>query len=111
VDLIDSEFRRAASEPPAAREVDRAKAQLKTGLLMSYESSISRAGQMAHEMLTYDRLLSAEELIERVEAVTPEAVRAVAERLATGAAVSFALVGAGPDAEAIEARLSLGARS
>jgi predicted Zn-dependent peptidase len=75
--------------------VDRAKAQLKAGLLMSLESSAARAEQLARQILAFDRHITADELIERVEAVTPQGVRDIAAALVTGSPMSFALVGAG----------------
>ena len=63
--------------------------------MMSLESSASRAEQMARQLLAHDRLLTTEELIDRVESVTPAAVREVAERVRTGSAPSIAIVGAG----------------
>jgi predicted Zn-dependent peptidase len=92
---VRDEFARAAGGLPTQREVDRAKAQLKAGLLMSLESSAARAEQLARQILAFDRHLTAEELIERVEAVTPQAVRDIAAVLVTGSPMSFALVGAG----------------
>ncbi len=85
-----------AAHGPTAAETERAKAQLKSGLLMSLESSFSRAEQMARHLLSNDRLLGADELIERVDAVTPEAIRAFAATLArTKPTVS--VVGSGDD--------------
>ena len=104
VDVISEEFRRAATTIPEEREVQRSKAQLKTGLLMSLESSVARAEQMARQLLAFDRLLSAEELIERVESVTPKAVRDAAERVVSGSKLSFALVGAGKGSKDVAAR-------
>lgn len=104
VDVIGSEYTRAAGYVPTEKEVQRSKAQLKTGLLMSLESSASRAEQMARQLLAHDRLLTTEELIERVEAVTPERVRAVAERIVASSPLSIALVGAGEKGTAIAAR-------
>lgn len=95
VEVVRAEFERAASERPTQAEVDRAKAQLKAGLLMSLESSVARAEQMARQLLAFDRLLTAEELIGQVEAVSPDAVRDIAASLVTGSPLSFALVGAG----------------
>ncbi|MGE0764999.1 MAG: M16 family metallopeptidase [Hyphomicrobiaceae bacterium] len=93
VDVVQQELSRAVSEKPDEREIQRAKAQLKTGLLMSLESSVSRAEQMARQLLAFDRLLPAEELIGKVDAVTADGVRRVAERLMTGSELSIALVG------------------
>ncbi len=95
VEVVKTEFERAASDRPSQREVDRAKAQLKAGLLMSLESSFARAEQMARQLLAFGRLLPADELIGRVEAVTCDDVRNVAAQLVTGSPLSFALVGAG----------------
>jgi predicted Zn-dependent peptidase len=98
VDVIRQELARSVSEKPDEREIHRAKAQLKTGLLMSLESSASRAEQMARQLLAFGRLLTPDELIERVDAVTAESVRNTAERLITGSDLAIALVGAGDDA-------------
>jgi predicted Zn-dependent peptidase len=100
VEVVRTEFDRAANDRPSQREVDRAKAQLKAGLLMSLESSFARAEQMARQLLAFGRLLTAEELIGRVEAVTRDAVRDVAAKLVTGSPLSFALVGAGERGQA-----------
>ncbi len=48
----------------------RAKAQLRAGLLMTLESPIARAGQMARHILIHGRPLTLEETIARVDAVT-----------------------------------------
>lgn len=95
IGVVRHELARAVAERPDEREIGRAKAQLKTGLLMSLESSASRAEQMARQLLAFDRLLTTEELIERVDAVTAEHARATAERLVAGSDLSMALVGPG----------------
>lgn len=93
VDVVQQELGRTVSEKPDEREIHRAKAQLKAGLLMSLESSVSRAEQMARQLLAFDRLLPADELIAKVDAVTAEGLRSVAERLFSGSEMSIALVG------------------
>ena len=98
IEVVSAEFRRAASETPSGKEVERAKAQLKAGLLMGLESSGARAEQMARQMIVLDRLLSVDELIARVEAVTPQTCREIAEYLVATSAPTVALVGAGTKA-------------
>ena len=49
-------------------EVNRAKAQIKVGLLMALESSGARARQLASQILTYGRPLPIEEMVARIEA-------------------------------------------
>jgi predicted Zn-dependent peptidase len=95
VEVVRQEFTRAASDRPGDREVDRAKAQLKAGLLMSLESSGARAEQMARQTLLFDRLVAPAELIQRVEAVTPDAIREFAGALITRTPPAVAVVGAG----------------
>ncbi|MGE0629659.1 MAG: M16 family metallopeptidase [Hyphomicrobiaceae bacterium] len=95
VEVVAGELVRSAETAPPAAEVERAKAQLKAGLLMGLESSSARAEQMARHLMAFDRLVSPRELIERVESVTPEGVRRVAERMLCQAKASAAVVGAG----------------
>lgn len=104
IDVLGTELTRAADEVPGEREVQRAKAQIKAGLLMSYESSVSRAEQMARQLLAFDRLVPSDELIDRVESVTPQSVREVAQRIVRGSRSSIAIVGAGPVSADISTR-------
>ena len=62
-------------------EVDRAKAQIKVGLLMALESSGARARQLANQILTYGRPLPIEEMVARIDAVTVESARAAGAAL------------------------------
>lgn len=95
IDVVAAEFKRAAAEPPTRSEVARAKAQIKAGMLMWLESSGARAENMARQLLLFDRLIDAREIVQRIEAVTPEAVRTLAAGLLTASKPSIAVVGAG----------------
>lgn len=95
IEVTVQELARIAATAPSEAEVERAKAQLKAGLLMSLESSSARSEQMARHLLALDRLMPPEELIDRVDAVTPAAARALAERMQERAPPSVAVVGAG----------------
>jgi predicted Zn-dependent peptidase len=95
IEVVSAEFRRAASETPSAKEVERSKAQLKAGMLMGLESSGARAEQMARQMIVHDRLIGFDELIARVEAVTPQVCRDIAEKIVGASVPSIAIVGAG----------------
>ena len=95
IEVVGGELCRVAAEAPSEREVARSKAQLKAGLLMGLESSSARAEQMARQLLVAGRLLAADELIGRVDAVTPEAIRALAETMVAKSVASVAVVGAG----------------
>ncbi len=62
------------SKDISAEELDRAKAQGRAGLVMSLESPVARAGQMARQMLGYGRVPPIQEFLARIEAVQPEMV-------------------------------------
>ncbi|HEX3808492.1 MAG TPA: pitrilysin family protein [Rhizomicrobium sp.] len=62
-------------------EVSRAKAQLKSGLLMSLERPASRAEQIAAQLFVHGRVLSIDEIIAKLDAVDAAAVRRFGERL------------------------------
>ena len=94
VNVIAAEFRKMVEKGPMAAEVARSKAQLKAGLLMSFESSAARAEQMARQVLTRGRVIPADELVQKVDAVMPEDVCALTGRLVRGSP-SAAVVGAG----------------
>lgn len=95
IDVVGVELRRVASELAPEHEVARSKAQLKAGLLMGLESSSARAEQMARQLLVAGRLIGVDELIGRVDAVTPEAIRQLAETMVLQSVASVAVVGAG----------------
>ena len=98
IEVTCAEIQRAAREPIASREVERAKAQLKAGLLMSLESSSARAEQMARQLLVFDRLMPTEEIVARIEGVGVAAVEAIAASL-VAARPSVVVAGVGREAK------------
>lgn len=94
INVVSDEIDRMADEGPNQAEVDRAKAQLKAGLMMSLESSASRAEQIARQILLHGRLLATSEIVACVDRVSASDVQAVAARLRRRPA-SVAVVGAG----------------
>jgi predicted Zn-dependent peptidase len=65
----------------APAELERARAQLKAGLLMSLESTSARCEQQATHMLVFGQPLDLQELIQRIDEVDDTAVARVAHRL------------------------------
>jgi predicted Zn-dependent peptidase len=93
----------------SAAEVERARAQLKAGLLMGLEGPANRAERLARMVAVWDRVPEIEETIARIEAVTPEQVRDFAGRLAAAADPAIALLGPvkdAPDRAALARRLA-----
>jgi predicted Zn-dependent peptidase len=62
-------------------EVNRSRTQLKSGLLMSRETTSNRCEQVAQHMLVYNRVMPVDEIVAKVDAVDADAVRRVARRL------------------------------
>ncbi|MDE8348122.1 MAG: pitrilysin family protein [Acidocella sp.] len=64
-----------------AAELNRARAQLKAGLLMSLESTGSRCEQLARQWQIFGRVIPATETVAKIEAVTEAQIRAVAAKI------------------------------
>ena len=90
-------------------EVDRARAQLKSSILMSLESTSSRCEVLARQMAIYGRPIPVAEVIEKVQSVTAADVARCARRLFVGRPTIAALgpLANVPDYDKITERLSL----
>ena len=107
-ELTMDELRRAA-DGIRREELERARAQLRAGLLMGLESPSARAERLARMLAVWDRVPEIEETLARIDAVTPARLRAFAEGLATRAEPALALlgpVGDAPDRAALAGRLA-----
>ncbi|MGH6871884.1 MAG: M16 family metallopeptidase [Rhizomicrobium sp.] len=74
-------------------EVARAKAQLRSGLLMGLERPASRTEQIASSLLAHGRVVPVEEILARLEAVDAAAVRRFGERVMATSRPAMAAVG------------------
>lgn len=72
-------------------ELDRARAQVKAGLLMSLESTGSRCEQLARQFQVFGRVVPTAETVAKIEAVTPRQVLDAAARLFRSAPTLAAL--------------------
>ena len=88
-----------AAETLTEAEVVRAKAQMKTGLLMALESPRARAEQLARHMINFGRPIPLSELVSKIEAVTVESARAAGRALISGSQPAVAAIGPGPGLE------------
>jgi predicted Zn-dependent peptidase len=64
-------------------ELGRARAQIKASLLMSMESTMSRAEQLGQHLLTFGRTIATKEIIEKIDEVDADAVKRAAAKLFT----------------------------
>lgn len=74
-------------------EVARSRAQLKSGLLISLESSGSRLEQIARQVAVFGRVLSIAEIVERIDAIDAGLARSFAERLFGSSELSIGAIG------------------
>ena len=83
-------------------EIARARAQLKSNLLMGMESTGARAERAGQQMLLYDRVVSVGELAEKIENVTLETLSRNARQL-LASAPCLATIGPATNMESFDA--------
>ncbi len=101
-DLAIDELKRAAGDLTSA-EVDRARAQMKAGLLMGLESPSSRAERLARLVGIWGRVPPLSETIEKIDAVDMAQVRDFAAEMAGSGQAAMALYGPVKKARDLEA--------
>ncbi len=79
--------------PIDGAEIERARNQLKVGMVMSLESSSARLEQLGRQMLLHGRVLDVDEILAAIEAVDETALRRVAERIMRAAKPALAAMG------------------
>jgi predicted Zn-dependent peptidase len=92
-----------ATETLDESEVNRAKAQMKAGLLMALESSEARMSQLARQILAYGRPIPLDEIVAKVEAVSVASARAAGRALIGGSRPAIAALGPGNGLESTAA--------
>nr|WP_261391009.1 pitrilysin family protein [Mameliella sediminis] len=92
INLTIDEMKRAAEDMSPA-EIERARAQMKAGLLMGLESSSSRAERSARMVQIWGKVPDIEQTVAKIDAVTREDVLAFAQEQAAQAAAALALYG------------------
>jgi predicted Zn-dependent peptidase len=80
---VRSELAKVAADGITQDELDRGKGQLRGGMVLGLEDSGARMSRLGKAELVYDELLSIDEVIARVDAVTLDDVRQIASQLFT----------------------------
>jgi predicted Zn-dependent peptidase len=91
-DVIAAELR-GLQEPVGGDELARAKAQLKGAMFMGREGALARAEQAAAQVLIFGRTLDPEQIAAEVDAVTPEQLARLAERIISARKAAVAVLG------------------
>ncbi|CAI9419528.1 M16 family metallopeptidase [Nocardioides sp. T2.26MG-1] len=76
--VVREELAKVAESGITAEELARGKGQLRGGLVLGLEDSASRMSRIGKAELVHDRLLSIDEVIDRIDAVTLDEVREIA---------------------------------
>ena len=84
ITIIKREVDKITESGITAEELDRAKESMKGGLVLGLESTRARMSRLGKSAVTNGQLLSMDELVERVDAITGEDVQALAQRLFSG---------------------------
>jgi predicted Zn-dependent peptidase len=83
LEVVRGELAKIARDGIDAEELARGKGQLKGGLVLGLEDSASRMTRLGKSELVDDELLSIDEVLRRIDAVTLEDVRVLAAELFT----------------------------
>lgn len=92
LDLCRAEMLRVAEQGITAAELERGKGQLRGGLVLGLEDTGSRMTRLGKSELVHGELLSVDEILDRIGAVSVDDVHAVASDLLAGQP-SLAVVG------------------
>lgn len=96
------ELKRAVDDMSEA-EINRARAQMKAGMLMGLESASNRAERLARMIQIWNKVPDLEETVQRIDAVTLDKVRDYAEKFASQAQMALACYGPVSDVPTYEA--------
>jgi predicted Zn-dependent peptidase len=94
VDVLGNELRRLRDEPVSGEELERAKENVKGRTVLSMESTLARMNRLGGAVLADTPVLTLDEVLARIDAVSAEDVEALADELWAPEALSAAGVGA-----------------
>lgn len=103
LEVVAQELERLQRDPASAEELARAKENLKGRVVLSMESTGARMNKLGSALLNDTPLLSVDEVVERIDAVSLDVVAELAEELFSPAKLSTA--GIGPDEDVFRAAL------
>ncbi len=93
IDLVMAELRRIKKDPVTNQELRRTKDHLKGSILLGLEGTGSRMSQLARHEMVFGRHIPLDEILNRLEGVTQDAVLHLATELIEGRNLAFTAVG------------------
>ena len=104
VEVLAAELRRCVTDPASEQELTRSRENLKGRVVLGLESTGARMGRLGGALLAEMPVLSTDEVIERIDAVGLEDLRALAAQLFVPERMSVA--GVGPAEDGFQAAIS-----
>ncbi len=104
MEVVAAELRRCVEEPADERELVRSRENLKGRMVLGLESTGARMGRLGGAVLAGMPVLSTDEVIARIDAVTLDDLRALAAELFAPERMSLA--GVGPDEQTFRAAIA-----
>lgn len=83
IPVVSDELKKICQDKVSDKELNRVKVQLKASILMALESSSSTAEVIARQRLIHGRVIPTNEIVERIESVTKEDIRSIAQQIFT----------------------------
>lgn len=93
IELVQQEFEKVKAGVISDEDVERAREQLKGGMLLSLEVPRNRMSRLARNELYYGRMVSVEEIIDLVDRVKTQDLVSLANRLFDPKFITTAIVG------------------
>jgi predicted Zn-dependent peptidase len=93
VQCVVNEFHKLKVEDVPAEELRRCKDQLKGSLMLSLESSTARMSNLARQEMYFERFYTMDELLEKIEAVTSEDIRQLANEFFHTESIAVTVLG------------------
>jgi predicted Zn-dependent peptidase len=81
IEIIYKEFKKLKDIPISERELKKVKEYLKGGIILSLESTTNRMMRIANSMLYYDKVLSVEDYLSKIDKITSDDVQRTANDL------------------------------
>ena len=81
IDIIFKEFKKVKESPVSEKELKKVKEYLKGGIILSLESTTNRMMRIANSILYYDKVISVEEYLSKIDKITSEDVQRTANEL------------------------------
>ncbi len=93
VDLVLAEFGKMKKEGLTQKEFDRAKEHLKGTMVLGLESSLSRMSYIAKSEFYYDRVITIDEVFEKIDKVTLDDILALANKILKDEYLTLTIIG------------------